>query len=239
KMSGASCIELNSRVHEFVSGNGSHPLPVRISEVLSWTFITLNTIGNRVRSVYLSKMNSDEVVKMLQEHRVDPETRSIVSTLPDERVALVGRHQVPVLVHIFIIQMKVLPVTEGKPVRDFKDVFDFGIRNRVALEETGDPTREAALYSCIAASLLRLFTKPASNYVSSWSSIVKSFSKFYDEPMNVALPNPIQVALEIIDSRFAFGEAEKVTLYRFLYMSNSDESHKELKKFLYDIFCTM
>nr|GFA68068.1 hypothetical protein [Tanacetum cinerariifolium] len=127
-----------------------------------------------------------------------------------------------------------LPVTEGKPVRDFKDMFDFGIRNRVALEETGDPTREAALYSCIAASLLRLFTKPASNYVSSWSSIVKSFSKFYDEPMNVVLPNPVQVALEKTDSHFAFGEAEKVTLYRFLYMSNSDESHKELKKFLYD-----
>nr|GFA31700.1 hypothetical protein [Tanacetum cinerariifolium] len=281
KMSGASCIELNSRVHEFVSGNGSHPLPVRISEVLSWlnrhmdlkrkvkiidfvslelqieslTFITLNTIGNRVRSVYLSKMNSDEVVKMLQEF---PKTMSnlnltaadtpvkydfqdtewiqkqgvLLERYPDERVALVGRSVMPMLssgfdaqgiANIFVLAYHLkapgtsfvsyiynpdesLPVTEGKPVRDLKDVFDFGIRNRVALEETGDPTREAALYSCIVASLLRLFTKPASNYV----------------------------ALEKIDSRFAFGEAEKVTLYGFLYMSNSGESHKELKKFLYD-----
>ncbi|GKA03993.1 pentatricopeptide repeat-containing protein [Tanacetum coccineum] len=35
KISGVSCIELNSRVHEFVSGNGSHPLPERLFEVLS------------------------------------------------------------------------------------------------------------------------------------------------------------------------------------------------------------
>nr|GFA70294.1 hypothetical protein [Tanacetum cinerariifolium] len=111
KMSGASCIELNSRVHDFVSGNGSHPLP---------TFITLNTIGNRVRSVYLSKMNSDEVVKMLQEF---PKTMSnlnltaadtpvkydfldtewiqkqgvLLERYPDERVALVGRSVMPML----------------------------------------------------------------------------------------------------------------------------------------------
>ncbi|GKE15158.1 pentatricopeptide repeat-containing protein, partial [Tanacetum coccineum] len=29
KISGASCIEVNSRVHEFISGNGSHPLLIR------------------------------------------------------------------------------------------------------------------------------------------------------------------------------------------------------------------
>ncbi|GJV11913.1 E-beta-farnesene synthase [Tanacetum coccineum] len=121
-----------------------------------------------------------------------------------------------------------LPVTKGIPVSDFKDLFDYGIRNHVALEETGDPTREAAVYSYIAASLLRLFTKPASNYVSSWSSILKSFSKFYDEPMNVALPTPIELALKTIESRLAFDKAERVTLYRFLYVSNLDESHKEL-----------
>ncbi|GJV87291.1 hypothetical protein Tco_1531229 [Tanacetum coccineum] len=56
-----------------------------------------------------------------------------------------------------------LPVTKGIPVSDFKDLFYYGIRNHVALEETGDPTREAAVYSYIAASLLGLFTKPASN----------------------------------------------------------------------------
>ncbi|GKE25816.1 hypothetical protein Tco_1441200, partial [Tanacetum coccineum] len=56
-----------------------------------------------------------------------------------------------------------LPVTKGIPVSYFKDLFYYGIRNHVALEETGDPTREAAVYSYIAASLLGLFTKPASN----------------------------------------------------------------------------
>ncbi|KAI3823153.1 hypothetical protein L1987_04585 [Smallanthus sonchifolius] len=34
KISGSSCIELNSRVHEFISGNGSHPQSERIFEIL-------------------------------------------------------------------------------------------------------------------------------------------------------------------------------------------------------------
>ncbi|KAI3716479.1 hypothetical protein L1987_67390 [Smallanthus sonchifolius] len=34
KVSGSSCIEVNSRVHEFISGNGSHPQSERIFEVL-------------------------------------------------------------------------------------------------------------------------------------------------------------------------------------------------------------
>ncbi|KAI3791234.1 hypothetical protein L2E82_04931 [Cichorium intybus] len=33
----------------------------------------------------------------------------------------------------------------------------------------GDPTREAAVYSYVAATLFRLFTKPASYYVNTWS----------------------------------------------------------------------
>ncbi|GJV87297.1 coat protein [Tanacetum coccineum] len=129
-----------------------------------------------------------------------------------------------------------LPVTKGTPVNEFKDIFYYGIRNHVVLEATGDPTREAVVYTYIAASLLRLFTKPASNYVSSWSGIVKSFSKFYDKPMNVALPNPVKLALKTTESRLAFGKAEKVTLYLFLYMRNLNESHKDLKKFLYDTY---
>ncbi|KAJ0606098.1 putative tetratricopeptide-like helical domain superfamily [Helianthus annuus] len=35
KISGSSCVELNSRVHEFVSGDSSHPQSERIYEVLS------------------------------------------------------------------------------------------------------------------------------------------------------------------------------------------------------------
>ncbi|KAL8227296.1 hypothetical protein R6Q57_017128 [Mikania cordata] len=34
KISGSSCIELNSKVHEFISGNGSHPQSEKIFEVL-------------------------------------------------------------------------------------------------------------------------------------------------------------------------------------------------------------
>nr|GEX49516.1 hypothetical protein [Tanacetum cinerariifolium] len=250
--------------------------------------------GNQVCSVYLSKMNSDEVVKILQEFpntmsnltQEFPNTRSnltltafdppvkydfldtewiqkpgiLLERYPDERVASIGRSVMPMLskgfdaqgvANIFVLAYHLkapgtgfgsyifnpdqnLPVTKGTPVGDFKDIFDYGMRKHVALEATGDPTREAAVYSYIAASLLRLFTKPTSNYVSSWASIVKSFSKFYDEPMNVALPNPDAYALEKASSRFASGEAEKVTLYRLLYMSNSDESHKKLNFFLYD-----
>nr|GEU44308.1 hypothetical protein [Tanacetum cinerariifolium] len=132
KISGASCVEVNSRVHEFISGNGSHPLPERISKLTN-----LKAPGFDAQGV----------------------------------------------ANIFVLAYHL---------------------KAPALEETGDPTREAAVYSYIAASLLCLFTKPASNYVSSWSSILKSYSKFYDEPMNVALPNPVELALEKIKSRFAF-----------------------------------
>ncbi|GJV93749.1 hypothetical protein Tco_1541562 [Tanacetum coccineum] len=74
-----------------------------------------------------------------------------------------------------------LPVTKGTPVNEFKDIFYYGIRNHVVLEATGDPTREAVVYSYIAASLLRLFTKPASNYRNLNESFIKDLKKFlYD-----------------------------------------------------------
>ncbi|KVH90937.1 pentatricopeptide repeat-containing protein At5g56310 [Cynara cardunculus var. scolymus] len=45
KMSGVSCIELNSRVHEFISGNRSHPQSERIFEVLSQLSRIMEVVG--------------------------------------------------------------------------------------------------------------------------------------------------------------------------------------------------
>ncbi|KAI3706283.1 hypothetical protein L6452_23912 [Arctium lappa] len=45
KMSGASCIELNSRVHEFISGSRSHPQSERIFEVLSQLSRQMEIVG--------------------------------------------------------------------------------------------------------------------------------------------------------------------------------------------------
>nr|KAJ0200126.1 hypothetical protein LSAT_V11C600319590 [Lactuca sativa] len=99
---------------------------------------------------------------------------------------------------------------------------------------TGDPTREAAVYSYIAASLFRLFTKPASHYVQTWSRFLNGFSKFYGEPMRVILPVPTVAVVGSLKDLFSVDRRAKVMLYRFLYMSNSNESHKGFKTFLYD-----
>ncbi|CAI9290338.1 unnamed protein product [Lactuca saligna] len=48
------------------------------------------------------------------------------------------------------------------------------------------------------------------------------------------LPVPTVAAVEILKIFFSQDQRSKVTLYRFLYMSNSDENHKGFKTFLYD-----
>ncbi|GJU20568.1 pentatricopeptide repeat-containing protein [Tanacetum coccineum] len=70
---GASCIQLNSRVHEFVSGNGSHPLPERISDVLSWLnrHMDLKSLTPRVKGYCVRKAHiffDKTPVKTLREH---------------------------------------------------------------------------------------------------------------------------------------------------------------------------
>lgn len=89
------------------------------------------------------------------------------------------------------------------------------------------------MYSYIAASFFRLFTKPEGYYVRSWSSIINGFSRFYGETVNVRVPPPTEDALQFFKYRLDDITA-KVTLYRFMYMSNSDASFLSLKSFLYD-----
>lgn len=66
---------------------------------------------------------------------------------------------------------------------------------------TSDPTREAAVYSYVAASLFRLFTKPASYYIKTWSHVLNGFSKFYAEPMRVMLPVPTEAAMVVLSRK--------------------------------------
>lgn len=98
-----------------------------------------------------------------------------------------------------------------------------------------DTELEATAYAYIAASMLRLFVKPPSNYVKSWSHIVNSFSKFYGQNIGVRMPFPLQSAIENLANWFSIDRRAKVTLYRLLYMTNADRLHLDLKRFLYEI----
>ncbi|KAL4591253.1 hypothetical protein LXL04_004211 [Taraxacum kok-saghyz] len=109
---------------------------------------------------------------------------------------------------------------------------EVNVRNEIAA--TSNPTREAAVYSYVAASLFWLFSKPASYYVKTWSHVLNGFTTFYTEPMAVILPVPTVASVENLKRYFSIEQRAKVTLYRFLYMSNSDDSYKGFKLFLYD-----
>lgn len=122
-----------------------------------------------------------------------------------------------------------LQVTTDQRYSDHSDK----IKATSVIAATGDPTTEAAVYSYVAATLFRLFTKPASYYVKTWSHVLNGFSNSYGEPMKVILPVPTEAAVQGLKWWF-LREREKVTLYRFLYMSNSDERYKGFKAFLYD-----
>ncbi|GKB33474.1 pentatricopeptide repeat-containing protein [Tanacetum coccineum] len=67
KISGASCIEVNSRVHEFISGNGSRPLPESISEVLS-EVLEAKTV--EVLKVGTEHNDADALTKVVPGHKL-------------------------------------------------------------------------------------------------------------------------------------------------------------------------
>ncbi|GJX12970.1 coat protein, partial [Tanacetum coccineum] len=75
-----------------------------------------------------------------------------------------------------------------------------------------DVTREAALYTYIAASLFRLFTKPASNSVRSWFSIINGFWRFYGDTFNVRVPVPNEEAVQLFKYWLDLEIRAKVTL---------------------------
>lgn len=101
---------------------------------------------------------------------------------------------------------------------------------------TDDVENEAAIYSYVATSMLRLFTKSPANYVRAWNHIKGGFQKFYGREMEVQLPSPNEAAMKGLADWFALEPKAKQTLYRLLYIGNSTEDHEGLKKrFLYEI----
>lgn len=92
----------------------------------------------------------------------------------------------------------------------------------------------AQAYAFVAASLLRLFTKPPENYAKAWNHIKSKFSTFYSLPFPLYAGVPHMEVLRTIHQRFSVSELFKRTLYRILYVSNSDQSNQSIKSFLYD-----
>ncbi|DAZ90636.1 TPA_asm: nucleocapsid protein [Apera virus 1] len=101
-----------------------------------------------------------------------------------------------------------------------------------------NPAKEAAVYSYVSASMLRLFTKSAQNYVKAWSHITSYFEKFYNDVFPITFPIPDETSIKNLTNFLASEQRYKVTLYRLLYVSSANSNHEDLKLFLYDMHLT-
>lgn len=102
-----------------------------------------------------------------------------------------------------------------------------------------DESENAKAYSFLAASTLRLFARSHDNYVQAWPQIRNGYRKFYAKPCPVGNIQPEPTVLKILHSQWALTEIFKVTLYRILYLSNTEASADGLKEFLYDRSLTL
>ena len=100
---------------------------------------------------------------------------------------------------------------------------------------TSHLAKEAAVYSFIAASMLRLFTKSPRSYVKAWHQIKHGFNWFYGDEIDARLPMPNERAMKTLADWFGIHSQAKGALYRLLYIGNGSSDHEGLKRFLYDI----
>lgn len=100
--------------------------------------------------------------------------------------------------------------------------------------ERGSTEEIARGYAYLAASMLRMFTWPAQNYVKSWVHITEGYMKFYSAPMPISVVVPSLGVLQQIHSHFSHSDLMKNTLYRFLYNANRDGEISSVQKYLYD-----
>ncbi|KAG6468226.1 uncharacterized protein LOC122034778 [Zingiber officinale] len=103
---------------------------------------------------------------------------------------------------------------------------------------TVDVEEESAVYSYLACSMLRLFTKPVANYIKAWNRITDGYAKFYRKQVGMRLPTPTEASMRGLSNWFAVDPRAKVTLYRILWLGNSAEEYMGFKKFLYDMHLT-
>ncbi|GJY81658.1 pentatricopeptide repeat-containing protein [Tanacetum coccineum] len=120
---------------------------------------------------------------------------------------------------------------------DIPETTFVGVESRVLIPET--TVWDTLVYPSDTLVILRAFAISPLGLRGSIRGyiILKSFSKFYDEPMNVALPTPIELALKTIESRLAFDKAEKVTLLglgrQFDFARPSGDVTREAVLYLY------
>lgn len=112
-------------------------------------------------------------------------------------------------------------------------IFVLGPREPIVATENVE--KEAAVYAYIAAFMIRIFRKSHQNYVKAWNHIIDGYAKFYCKPTEIRLPVPTEAAINGLANWFSIDAKAKVTLYRLLHMSNANDHHLGLKRFLYDI----
>jgi len=103
-----------------------------------------------------------------------------------------------------------------------------------AIIPTPHLAKEAAVYSFISASMLRLFTKSPGSYVKAWNQIRHGFKRFYGDEIDARLPVPNEEAMKTLANWFVAVSQAKGALYRLVYIGNGSNDHAGLKRFLYD-----
>nr|DAZ90737.1 TPA_asm: nucleocapsid protein [Linum virus 1] len=103
----------------------------------------------------------------------------------------------------------------------------------------GDLAREGAEYAYIAASILRIWTKSAKNYILAWDHIRSGFKNFYGEEMVMVFIKPTEDTIQKLYEKWSIDEKARMTLYRFLYASESNKEYSGLKRFLFGLHLQM
>ncbi|DAF42365.1 N [Melampyrum roseum virus 1] len=224
--------------------------PVRITEI-DPEFQGFGNITTDMRPVTLD-FNDD---KMLQMPGI------IMNELESQDVIMIGRAVIPMIAtgftrsgaaHLFTLAYNLMAPTGeytekifsgatalespgDKKANEFTENPMVSVGVYEPLTGGGQPEIESAVYSYIAMSLMRLFTKSPDNYVSAWTRIIEGYQKFHNDTISFNLPTPTNTAIKSLSDWFGIEPRAKQTLYRLLYMANDNDMYRGFKRFLFEI----
>jgi hypothetical protein len=119
---------------------------------------------------------------------------------------------------------------------DYEDDAIIELGETTAVTEKIGKTRDIAkAYAFLAASILRLFSTSPEKYILAWNQIESGFETFYALRCPISDVNPKLKVIKAIHKQISLDDTFRNTLYRILWMSNSDSDQLSLKRFLYDI----
>ncbi|BCS90309.1 coat protein [Vitis varicosavirus] len=203
--------------------------------------------------------SADIVTMDFPDHKLLGSSALILDRMEDEHVADLGRKVIPMIssgfsvrgagglfllaYHLYdeynsqtyaIDDADPLFLTTDVPLNLLPDRLSAGGHQSEPLPATADVHDEARMYSYVAASLLRLYTKSEDNYVKAFNHILTGYHKFYGQESSPSIPMPTAGTLKSLCHMLSHNSIFKATLFRLLYLGTNKRS-EGLKRFLYEI----